>query len=262
MQMILYFLLAILATTIGAITGMGGGVMMKPVMDMLAQYDVASISMLSSITVFTMSVVSVARQRGCIGRQNIRTIIPLAAGAVIGGNIGATALKAAIAASGLDKQVTLLQNVVLAALIIVVCVYTHRKDKLPTLGLQGLIPSALVGLTLGFVSSFLGIGGGPINVALIIFAFSVSTKTAAVYSVVIILFSQGSKLAAAALGGGFAAYNLTMLAPMVPGAIGGGFIGAYIHKRISEKTADRLFIAAQVLVLLICLVNMIRSGML
>ena len=61
--MVLYLLIAIPATTIGALTGMGGGVNMKPVMDMLAQYDVASISMLSSITVFTMSVVSLAKHR-------------------------------------------------------------------------------------------------------------------------------------------------------------------------------------------------------
>ncbi len=262
MQMIFYFLIAIFATTIGALTGMGGGVIMKPVMDMLAHYDVGSISMLSSITVFAMSIVSVAKQRGCINRRNMKTVIPLALGAVLGGNIGDAALKAAIAASGAGRQVTLLQNVILAAMIVMVCLYTQKKDKLPTLGLHSILPSAIVGLALGFVSSFLGIGGGPINVALIIFAFSVGTKTAAVYSVVIILFSQGSKLAATALGGGFGGFSLEMLPPMVLGAVGGGFIGAYIHKRISEKTADRLFIAAQILVLVICLANILRSGIL
>lgn len=85
---------------------------------------------------------------------------------------------------------------------------------------------------------------------------------AAAHSVVIILFSQDAKLAVTMLGDGFGAYDLQMLAPMALGASSGGFIGAYVHERISEKTADNLFIAAQILVLLICLTNIVKSGML
>ena len=62
MQYILYFLIAIGATTVGSLTGMGGGVIIKPLMDVMQGFDVETIGVLSSITVFCMSVVSIGKQ--------------------------------------------------------------------------------------------------------------------------------------------------------------------------------------------------------
>ena len=62
MTFFLYFLIAIGATTVGSLTGMGGGVIIKPVMDVMGAYDAATIGVLSSITVFSMSVVSIGKQ--------------------------------------------------------------------------------------------------------------------------------------------------------------------------------------------------------
>lgn len=53
-----YFLIALLATTAGAMTGMGGGVIIKPLLDLLGDYDAATIGVLSALTVFVMSLVS------------------------------------------------------------------------------------------------------------------------------------------------------------------------------------------------------------
>ena len=47
-----------------------------------------------------------------------------------------------------------------------------------------------VGLTLGIMSSFLGIGGGPINLVVLYFFFSMETKVAAQNSLYIILIFQ------------------------------------------------------------------------
>ena len=57
-----YFLIALFATTAGAMTGMGGGVIIKPLLDLLGGYDTATIGVLSSLTVLIMSLVSVAKQ--------------------------------------------------------------------------------------------------------------------------------------------------------------------------------------------------------
>lgn len=62
MQYVLYFLIAIGATTVGSLTGMGGGVIIKPLMDVLHGFDVQTIGVLSSLTVFSMSVVSIGKQ--------------------------------------------------------------------------------------------------------------------------------------------------------------------------------------------------------
>ncbi len=58
----LYFLVAILATTIGSLAGIGGGVIIKPAMDFLGHYDLPTISVISSITVLSMAIVSTWRR--------------------------------------------------------------------------------------------------------------------------------------------------------------------------------------------------------
>ncbi len=49
---LLYFFIALICTFAGAITGMGGGVVIKPVLDLMGDFDSASIGALSSITVW------------------------------------------------------------------------------------------------------------------------------------------------------------------------------------------------------------------
>ena len=64
MNVIPYVVLALGATILGSLSGMGGGVIMKPVMDFMRDYDSATIGILSSITVFSMSFVSLLRGYG------------------------------------------------------------------------------------------------------------------------------------------------------------------------------------------------------
>ena len=136
----------------------------------------------------------------------------------------------------------------------------RNKSHIKSMSLHGLAPSVLVGVFLGICSSFLGIGGGPINVALIIYLFGYDTKSATVCSIVTILFSQISKLGSVALSTGFAVYDLSILPVMVVGAIAGGFIGASLSKKLQEQTVDRAFNAVQLLVLALAIVNIIRNA--
>ena len=55
----LYIIIAFVATLVGSLTGLGGGVIIKPVMDMVSDFPVETIGIISSITVFSMSLVSV-----------------------------------------------------------------------------------------------------------------------------------------------------------------------------------------------------------
>ena len=260
MMYVLYFLIAIGATTIGAITGMGGGVFIKPILDILGDFDVGSISMLSAITVFCMSLVSAVRQRGSEYRPEGAVAVPLAVGAVVGGNLGSALLGKLIAGIS-GGAVTRTQNIVLAVLILFVIAYMAKKEAIRSPKLRGVLPALAAGILLGFCSSFLGIGGGPINVALIILLFDYPTKKAALCSLITILFSQGAKLVMTALGSGFGAYRLDMAPLMVAGAIAGGLLGAYLAKRMDGERTDKLFQLAQVLILMICVVNIVRSGL-
>ena len=145
--------------------------------------------------------------------------------------------------------------------VLILCVYLYMKHKANIRGLQlsGVPVSLAAGCFLGICSSFLGIGGGPINVALIIYLYSVSTKMATVCSLMTILFAQISKLVTVALSTGFLVYDLSVAPVMVVGAIAGGFLGASLSKRFSEAGVERAFNCVQLLVLAIALFNIARN---
>lgn len=258
MQWVVYFLVAIVATSLGAATGMGGGVIIKPVLDIMGHYNVKTIGMLSSITVLTMSLVSVAKHVVAKTKINVRLVLPLALGSVFGGWLGNEAFD--LVAAGLPgPRVTVIQNIVLGILLVCSIAYMLAKHKVRPLGLKGIAPALLVGFLLGVISSFLGIGGGPINVSVVIFVFALDTKEATVCSLVTILFAQISKLGSVALLEGFAGYNLSMLPVMLIGAVVGGFIGAKLNKQLKTKTVEKLFNGVQALVLVICVYNIVAN---
>ena len=256
---IIYFLLALFATTVGSLTGMGGGVIIKPLMDVFGHFDVRTIGVISSMTVFSMAVVSVAKQVKAKTQIPFRTAVPLGIGSVAGGFFGEKILSNIVAFLMADSVATVVQNSVLAVLILFVYFYMKNKDKIQGKKLDGVITSFIAGAFLGICSSFLGIGGGPINVALIIYLFSVNTKTATVCSLVTILFAQISKLSTVAFTTGFSAFNLSVAPFMIVGAIIGGFLGAMLNKKCSEKTVEKAFNAVQLLVMGITVFNIIRN---
>ena len=76
-----------------------------------------------------------------------------------------------------------------------------------------------------------------------------------------ILFAQISKLVTVAATTGFGVYDLSVAPIMAVGAIAGGFIGAALNKKFSEKAVEKAFNAVQLLVLCIALFNIIRNLM-
>lgn len=259
MQYIIYFILALFATTAGSLTGMGGGVIIKPLMDMLGDYDVQTVGVISSVTVFTMAIVSVIKQIKSKTKIPFNTAIPLAIGSVFGGFTGQKALDFIVEALQVNSVATVAQNVILAILILCVVIYMKNKNRIKGKSFNGITLSLAVGVFLGFCSSFLGIGGGPINVAVIIYLFSYSTKTATVCSIVTILFAQTAKLGTTALTTGFADYDLSVVPLMAVGAVLGGFIGAVLNKKCNENTVEKAFNGVQMLVLMITVFNIIKN---
>lgn len=261
MVYILYFLIAIGATTVGSLTGMGGGVIIKPLMDVLKGFDVQTIGVISSITVFSMSVVSIGKQILAKAKIPYAIAIPLAFGSVVGGYLGQWMLRLIVDKLSAQSLVTVVQNILLSILILCVYLYMRNKEKIPARNLSGIPVSLCSGCFLGICSSFLGIGGGPINVALIIYLYGVQTKTATICSLMTILFAQISKLVTVAATTGFGVYDLSVAPIMAAGAIAGGFVGAALNKKFSEKAVEKAFNAVQLLVLAIALFNIVRNLM-
>lgn len=84
---ILYFIVIVLANTVGAVSGMGGDVIIKPIFDFMCAHDVAAISFYSATAVFTMSVVSTTRQLTSGRKFNWQIVSWGSFGAVLGGSL-------------------------------------------------------------------------------------------------------------------------------------------------------------------------------
>ncbi|OTN83808.1 hypothetical protein A5819_003627 [Enterococcus sp. 7E2_DIV0204] len=184
---VIYFIVIIFANTIGAVSGMGGGVLIKPIFDLIGADNVSTISFYSTIAVFTMSIVSTARQTKNEIEIVWKEISLLSFGSVLGGVMGNIFFELFLKLLPNGEYVTMIQT---ALTVITLCfALFYSKFELKSFSLKGKNWHIFCGLILGFLASFLGIGGGPINVALLMWLFAIPIKQATVYSIGIILFS-------------------------------------------------------------------------
>jgi len=59
---LLYTLIILIATTAGALGGLGGGVIIKPLFDAIGVHDASTVGVYSTLAVFTMCIVSIGKQ--------------------------------------------------------------------------------------------------------------------------------------------------------------------------------------------------------
>lgn len=252
------FLVCLAASTIGGICGIGGGVIIKPTLDALGVMSVSSISFLSGLTVLSMSVISVFRQRKN-RLVELRTGSLLAVGAVAGGMIGNHVFQMVKAAAGQDNFVGMVQAIVLAIITLLTLIYSaFLRKRLPSFHVSSPAACVAIGGMMGVMSSFLGIGGGPINLAVLYFAFSMDTKKAAANSLYIILFSQLASFVTSCVSRTIPEFSWTYLIVMVAAGVTGGFLGPRINKKISAATADKLFAGLLCVIICICIYNSCR----
>lgn len=246
---LLYFLISFLASGVGGICGIGGGVVIKPVLDATGMMSVSSVSFLSGCTVLSMSVISVLRNRKNGGIIDIKTSTPLAFGAVAGGVIGKSAFELLKALLKNESHVGAVQAGLLVLITLGSLLYSVYASKIHTLQVRNTAACLMIGLALGMVSTFLGIGGGPINLTVLFFFFSMDTKKAAANSLYIIMFSQFASLLQSLITGRFSPVGIQLIALMVLAGVLGGLVGSKINKRISAGAVNRLFISFMALII-------------
>ena len=110
---------------------------------------------------------------------------------------------------------------------------------MPSWKLTNPVSLVVAGFLLGALAVFLGIGGGPLNVAALSLLFSLGAKEGAVYSLAIIFLSKLSKLMLSATCGALWAVDLTVVPFIVIPAIADGFIGTHSNRKLSRKACAR-----------------------
>ena len=256
MKNIIYFFIIVFSNTIGAISGMGGGVIIKPLFDLLNYDSVITISFYSSVGVFIMSIVSTIRQIQLGMKLDLFEILFLSFGSFLGGNIGDFLLNSSVIILG-EKATKLIQIFLMIFMLLFAIISTKGWiRKYQNLSISKFI---LCGLILGVLSSFLGIGGGPINVSLLIMLFSFPIRKATVYSITTIFFSQLSKIISLIFISQFNQFDAITVIYIIIAAICGGMLGAKLSQLMSNRYITILF---QIIVICVLLLNIYNGTLL
>ena len=253
MLYLIYALVIVVSTSLGAVAGLGGGVIIKPLLDLVGAHDAAAINLYSCVAVFVMCCVSLTKQLRAGFEFDKQTVLSVAMGSLLGGVAGEKVFSA-LTGSFDNHLVKAVQGGILAVVLGLIFVYTLKQDKVPSWKLTNPAAIFIAGFVLGAVAVFLGIGGGPLNVAALSLLFSLGAKEGAVYSLAII-----SKLVLSATSGALWAVDLTFVPFVVIPAIAGGFIGTYFNRNLSEEGVRRIYIFVMALLPLISLYNCVTN---
>ncbi len=238
----LLLLVCLLATTGGAIAGFGGGSVIKPVLDALDILPSATISFCSGCTVLAMSISSLLRTKGNGVGLQLQTSTPLALGAVLGGLVGKWFFQLILELSGQDDFLGGVQSICLTIITAGVLLYILNKSRLPSRRVEAFPAIVMIGLLLGVMSAFLGIGGGTTNMVVLFYFFSMEAKQAAKNSIYIIMFSQTSSILIAIVTETVPDFSWFNLAVMMLGGVTGAILGAAISRRLNSRMVERLLL--------------------
>ena len=236
MSIILFFI-CFLACSIGAISGIGGGIIIKPVVEFLSIMPITKLNFLSGVTVFSMAIVSIYKNRKT--NINLKFAIILALGASFGGLLGKLGFNLIVLS--FDKNlVAFIQTLFLLIMNICIYIYMMMIDRIKTKNIKSCFITCILGLVLGAISAFLGIGGGPLNLIFIYYFYSMSTKEATLCSLIIVFFSQATSLIYTLLKG-VPSFEVNQLFLMCFGGILGALLGSKISKQLDDKKLQTFF---------------------
>lgn len=248
---IIFALISFFAGVIGRICGLGGGVIIKPVMDATGIYPVAQITFMSACTVLAMTAWSVGKS--ALKRDvpaDYRVSLPLALGSAAGGVFGKWLFTSASARIGDGRAVGLAQSCVLALMLAVSLALTLADGKIGKKDIRAPMSCALIGAALGVVSAFIGGGSGPINMTVLALLFSMSVKTAAINSLFIIMSAQITSVLQTVITGSVPRVDIATLALMAFCAVLGAELGRQINRRIPDRVVNILF--SGLIIVLVC----------
>lgn len=222
----IYFLIALFATSIGSLVGLGGDLLIIP---FLLSFGIpkALVSVNTDLSMFAMSllatIIYAKRKQG-----DFKTSILFAIGIIPGASLGVL----------INSKITIPTfNLVFLSLVIFLLIVMLIKDRLPKI----ILPSytkPFVGLGLGIISGLFGIGGAILLVPILIILYGLCAKKAAATTMYLVFISTIVTVSNYAFRG-YTDFSYAIY--MVPGALLGSAIGTYFNKKVSHKFIDITF---------------------
>ena len=133
-------IVSLLATTTGAISGIGGGIIIKPVYDAFSGLPISTINFMSGCTVFSMSIVSLLKSRNSGVKLDKVKSTTLALGAAVGGIITKAIFKN-------DNFIGAGQAIILIIMTLYVFWFIKNKEKITMKNVNNLGIAALIGFS-------------------------------------------------------------------------------------------------------------------
>ena len=252
---ILLVLLGFAVGAFGTIVGAGGGFILTPILLILYPHESAQTLTAISLTAVFFNAASgslaYARQRRIDFRSG--TIFALA---TVPGAIGGAVLVGVVSRQGFDA----IMGVVLAALAILLIagerwplrearghlelrVLTDRAGETYEYSVP-VIRGAIYSLAVGFLSSFLGIGGGVIHVPLLVRALGFPTHIATATSHFVLAIMAGTGTITHIVIGSFHHHGLRRTIALSAGVVAGAQFGAKISLRLQARVIQWLLAVA------------------
>lgn len=222
----IYFLIALFATSIGSLVGLGGDLLIIPFLLSLG-IPKALISVNVDLSMFSMSLISTIiygkRKQG-----DFKTSILFALGIIPGASLGVF----------INSKITIpIFNVVFISLVGFLLFVMLIKDKLPKIILPQ-YTKPLVGLCIGVISGLFGIGGAILLVPILLVLYGLCCKKAAATTMYLVFISTVVTISNYIFRG-YTDFSYAIW--MIPGAILGSIIGTYFNKKVSHKFIDITF---------------------
>lgn len=258
MQGIIVFFIVLFACSLGSISGIGGGIIIKPLMDAMGGFSAASVNHMSSITILVMTTVSIIKSRRNAIGIDWRVVAYFTAGSILGGILGNRMLDSFIASAANDGVITIVQSILQILFVLVVMANEIWGYRIPRFHVKNGLLMMSVGVGLGVIAAFLSIGGGLFNRPLLIILLSLASKPAVFTSLCIIFCAQASNVITMGLTNHFANVDLTVLPFMIVAAIISGFIGSYIATHVNDKYFNRIFMVTLCIILSLNIFNLVR----
>lgn len=259
MKYVFFALISFFSSVIGCICGIGGGVIIKPVADAFGIFSVSTASFMSGCIVLSMTTYSIGKAKAA-GELRLEKGISayIVIGATVGGVVGKELFSIIKAGASNPEFVGEVQSAVLLLLTVATILYTVEKEKIRSLHVTSPAACILIGLMTGLLSAFLGIGGGPINLVVLFYFFSMDAKTAAQNSLYIIMVSQIASLIASFVTRSIPEFPAVLLVVSIACGVLGGMVGRKINKRIDNRMVEKLFLGLLCVIVAVCGFNIYR----
>lgn len=232
------YLVILIAALIASITGIGGGVIIRPILS-TTDLSITLVSFYACVAIVTSTIYSLVRAVQKKENLNIKLVSLLSVGAFIGGAVGNTIFTYSVDKYA-DDLVVVVQSILL---ILTLCFVMYATIKEITISrvFKSRVLIILVGISIGIISVFIGIGGGILNVIILQMLFKIKKKEVVINSLAMIFISQTANIILMIYNGVASNLDYQMLGLIMASALIGGIIGKELSTKVSANFSKSLF---------------------